>query len=173
MGTLRACSRLTAPRFSTAVANAAIVPAGTNGSVNVYVMDATNVAIDINGYFAPPGADGLPLYSLTPCRVLDTRTNPVSVISAEYDVNVTSSGCGAPAEAQAYVFNATVVPPAKLGYLTMWPQGTTMPVVANLNDTDGTITGNMAVVPTSNGSISAFVTNPTQLVLDIFGYFAP
>jgi len=31
----------------------------------------------------------------------------------------------------------------------------------------------MAVVPTSNGSISAFVTNPTHLVLDIFGYFAP
>ena len=58
-------------------------------------------------------------------------------------------------------------------YLTLWPQGTTQPVVANLNDTDGTITGNMAVVPTSNGSISAFVTNPTQLVLDIFGYFAP
>jgi hypothetical protein len=35
------------------VANAAIVPAGTNGSVNVYVSDLTDVIIDINGYFAP------------------------------------------------------------------------------------------------------------------------
>jgi hypothetical protein len=35
------------------VANAAIVPAGTNGAVNVFVSDLTDVIIDINGYFAP------------------------------------------------------------------------------------------------------------------------
>jgi len=35
------------------VANAAIVPAGTNGSVCVYTSDASDVIIDINGYFAP------------------------------------------------------------------------------------------------------------------------
>jgi hypothetical protein len=28
-------------------------------------------------------------------------------------------------------------------------------------------------VPTTNGSIDAYATNPTQLVLDISGYFAP
>jgi len=35
------------------VANAAIVPAGTDGAINVYVTDRTHVIIDINGYFAP------------------------------------------------------------------------------------------------------------------------
>jgi hypothetical protein len=35
------------------VANAAIVPAGTNGAISVYVTDPTHVVIDINGYFAP------------------------------------------------------------------------------------------------------------------------
>ena len=40
------------------VANAAIVPAGTSGAVSVYVSDATDVIIDINGYFAPPGGSG-------------------------------------------------------------------------------------------------------------------
>jgi hypothetical protein len=34
------------------VANAAIVPAGTNGAINVYVNYATDVLFDINGYFA-------------------------------------------------------------------------------------------------------------------------
>jgi hypothetical protein len=29
------------------------------------------------------------------------------------------------------------------------------------------------IVPTANGSINAFSTDPTQLVLDINGYFAP
>jgi len=35
------------------VANAAIVPAGTNGSIDVYVTDTTDVVIDTNGYFGP------------------------------------------------------------------------------------------------------------------------
>jgi len=31
----------------------------------------------------------------------------------------------------------------------------------------------MAIIPTTNGTISAFATDPTHLVLDIFAYFAP
>ncbi len=52
--------------------------------------------------------------------------------------------------------NATVVPPAPFGFLTLWPQGTTQPLVSTLNAIDGAITSNMAIVPTTNGSISAF-----------------
>ncbi len=35
------------------IANAAIVPAGANGYVCVFVSDATHLIIDVNGYFAP------------------------------------------------------------------------------------------------------------------------
>jgi hypothetical protein len=35
------------------VANAAIVPAGTNGSVDVFANNATDLVMDINGYYAP------------------------------------------------------------------------------------------------------------------------
>src|SRR5437660_11068998 len=35
------------------VANAAIVPAGTNGSVSVFVAGDTELIVDINGYFVP------------------------------------------------------------------------------------------------------------------------
>jgi len=158
----------------TILSNAAIVPAGNSGQIDVYTTNNTDLVIDINGYFAPPGTGGLLLYTLTPCRVLDTRQPPGSQpFTGTLNVNVEGSSCVISGTAQSYIFNATLVPPGKVGYLTLWPQGTMQPVVANLNDTDGTITGNMAVVPTSNGSISAYVTNPTQLVLDIFGYFAP
>ncbi len=36
--------------------NAAIVPAGNNGAIDVYVTDATNVIIDVNGYYAQPSS---------------------------------------------------------------------------------------------------------------------
>jgi hypothetical protein len=55
----------------------------------------------------------------------------------------------------------------------MFPQGQSRPLAATLNATDGAITNNMAIVPTTNGSVRVFPFNPTHLVLDIFGFFAP
>jgi hypothetical protein len=81
--------------------------------------------------------------------------------------------CAVPAAARAYALNATVVPPASLGYLSLWPQGVAQPHVSTLNAMDAAITSNMAIVPTTNGSISAFSPSPTDLILDISGYFAP
>jgi lysophospholipase L1-like esterase len=157
----------------TVLSNAVVVPAGTGGAVDVFTTDATDLVIDINGYFAPQGPGGLSLFTVTPCRVLDTRLPAGSPpFSTTYDVNVTASPCGVPATAQAFVFNATVVPPGFLGYITMWPQGQSQPLAATLNSYDGAVTNNMAIVPTTTGSISVFPSNPTHLVLDIFGYFA-
>ena len=157
----------------TITANAVIVPAGTNGSVDVYASNATNLVIDIDGYFAPMATGGLSLYPVTPCRVLDTRKPAGSPpFTGEIDVPVTASACSVPAAAQAYVFNATVAPSGAFGFLTLWPQGQSRPTAATLNAVDGIITSNLAVVPTANGSISAYGTNPTQLILDIFAYFA-
>jgi hypothetical protein len=158
----------------TVLANAVVVAAGTGGAVDVYTTNATDLVIDINGYFAPQGPGGLSLYTVTPCRVLDSRlpagTPPFSTTQ---DVNVTAVPCGVPATAKAFVFNATVVPPGSLGFITMWPQGQSQPLAATLNAYDGAVTNNMAIVPTTTGSISVFPVNPTHLVLDIFGFFAP
>ena len=46
----------------TNVANAAIVPAGTSGDITVYASANTDLAIDINGYFATTGS--------APCRCI-------------------------------------------------------------------------------------------------------
>jgi hypothetical protein len=88
-------------------------------------------------------------------------------------LTVTSITCAPPSTAQAYVVNATVVPSSSLGYLTLWPAGQTQPQVSTLNASDGVISSNMAIVPTVNGSINAFAANSTQLILDLFGYYAP
>jgi len=157
----------------TIVANAAIVPAGSGGGIAVYPEQDTDLVIDINGYFAA-GPNGLSLYPAAPCRAIDTRrVGNGQPFSGDLIVNVGGSICGPPGTAEAYVFNATVVPTGSLGYLTLWPNGQSMPVVSTLNAVDGWITSNMAIVPTMNGSIDAYVSGLTQLILDISSYFAP
>ena len=153
-------------------ANAAIVSAGSRGAVSIFVSDDADVILDVNGYFAAPATGGLSLYTVTPCRVLDTRGD-----SGAFDgllaVAVEASACAPPATAQAYVLNATVVPAGGLSYLTLWSGGATQPDVSTLNADDGAITSNMAIVAVSNGTIDAFSTDSTQLILDLLSYFAP
>ncbi|MBZ5524080.1 MAG: DUF11 domain-containing protein [Acidobacteriia bacterium] len=154
-------------------ANAAIVPAGANGDISVFVTNSTDLVIDIDGYFAPPGPGGLALQNVTPCRVLDTRNANGVPFNGQVGIGVTGSPCGIPTTAQSFVLNATVVPPGPLGFLTLWPNGAPQPLVSTLNAGDGAITSNMAIVPSTNGFISAFASNATHLVLDISGYFVP
>ncbi len=158
------------------VANAAIVPAGLQGLTNVFVTNDTDVIVDINGYFAPPGSSGAEsLYTVTPCRVVDTRGGSGLSSNQSRSFSMPTGPCsGIPASAQAYSLNVTVVPSGSLGYLTAWPTGQSQPLASTLNSLQGKIVANAALVPAgTNGAISIFVTNPTDLILDINGYFAP
>ena len=85
-----------------------------------------------------------------------------------------SSTCGLPLGASAYSLNATVVPRNALGYLTIWATGQPQPLVSTLNSFDGSVVANAAIVPAgAGGSISAYVTDLSDLILDVNGYFAP
>jgi hypothetical protein len=163
----------------TILANAAIVPAGTNGAVSFFAANATNLVVDINGYFASPGTGGLNFYTATPCRLVDTRNEngtfggPVMSAGTTRSFLLPDSACGLPFTAQAYSLNMTVVPKApSLGYLTTWPAGGTQPLVSTLNAVKGQIVANAAIVPAGAGdSISVFVTNLAHVVIDTNGYF--
>jgi hypothetical protein len=120
----------------TGIAKAALVPAGTGNDIEVFASNDTDLVIDVNGYFAPPGQNGLSLYSIAPCRVLDTRNGNGAFVN-KLTVDVADSACAPPNAAQAYVFNATVVPSVPLGYLTLWPYGGQQPGVSTLNAIDG------------------------------------
>lgn len=162
-------STLNAPT-GTVTANAAIVPAGSNGDITVLATNDSDLAVDVNGYFAAAGPGALHFYPVSPCRVVDTRTQG-SPFQGDHFVQV-ASVCGIPA-APAIVVNATVVPTQGLGFLTLWPYGSNQPLASTLNADDGFITSNMAIVPMAFGGIVAYASNNTQLVIDITGYFAP
>jgi hypothetical protein len=183
-------STLNAPT-GTVVANAAIVTI-TSDAISVFSSDNTDLVLDITGFFIPGSIDppGLSLYTVPPCRALDTRESSGEFQGAMRISSTIFSSCGIPANllagtpsvVGAYVLNATVVPSAPL-YLTIWPDcpdcvSEPPPLVSTLNS-DGSVTSNMAIVSTPsagadvNGNIDAFASSGTQLILDLSGYFAP
>ena len=122
----------------------------------------------------------LSFYPVTPCRVADTRGNgfagafgpPTPLAMSITSFPIPQSACLIPATAQAYSLNVTVVPAGTLDYLTIWPTGSPMPVVSTLNDTQGEIVANAAIVPAgTNGAVSVFVYQETDVIIDINGYF--
>jgi OmcA/MtrC family decaheme c-type cytochrome len=173
-------STLNAPTGNV-VANAAIVPSGTNGSISVFVSDPANLVLDIDGYFAAAGSPGaLSFHPMTPCRVADTRNaagpfgGPTLGAGATRSFAIPNSGCYVPTTAAAYSVNVTVVPRGSLGYITLWPAGGTQPLVSTLNSWDGSVVANAAIVPAgTGGAISVFASDQTDVIVDINGYFAP
>jgi hypothetical protein len=167
-------STLNAPTGSV-TANAAIVPAGTAGSIQVYASNDTDLVIDVNGYFAAPLPTSLSLYRLSPCRVLDTRlVNNGTPLVGSSTVATSASPCLLGAlNPRLYVMNTTVVPQGGLGFLSLWPDLSPFPGVSTLNSSDGTVTSNLAFVSTNSGGTNVLASNPTQLILDISSYFAP
>ena len=165
----------------TVVANAAVVPAGSNGSISVFVKDPADVILDIDGYFGQPGNPGaLAFYPVDPCRLVDTRSAAGPFGGPEMEAATTRSfaipagGCSIPSTAVAYSVNVTVVPDGLLSYLTAWPTGSPQPFVSTLNSWDGAVVANAAIIPAgTDGAISVYVTQPTHVILDINGYFAP
>ena len=157
-------------------ANAAIVPAGTNGKVSVYVTDQSDVILDINGYFAAPSESSLAYYPMPPCRILDTRTSagaPRLAARVTRPVTVQYGNCGVPAYARAYALNATVIPVSTLGFLRLQPFESAPGNTSTLNAVTGTIVANSAIIPSGTwGAIDVYATEDTHLVLDINGYFA-
>jgi hypothetical protein len=101
---------------------------------------------------------------------------PSLATNTERDFPVLSSNCNIPDAAAAYAMNFTVVPndSQPLGYLTVWPQGGSKPVVSTLNNLTETIVANAALVPAgTGGGIAVYPSGDTDLVADISGYFAP
>ncbi len=130
---------------------------------------------------APTYSAPLVFVAMTPCRLMDTREsmgqsgafgppslggNTVRTVPIP-----THPTCGVPVAA-AYSLNVTVVPPGPLGFLTIWPTGETIPNVSTLNAYNGQVVANAAIVPAgTNGYVNVFVSHPTDVILDINGYY--
>ncbi len=128
-------------------------------------------------------------YSVTPCRIADTR-NPVNgqgtggpALSAGSPRNFPVVGvgsCGVPSDAKAAALNVTAVSPTLEGFLKIWPYNTGQPNVSTINFQAGEpAIANGAIVPlTADPTFQISVVYGTavpggtsHLILDITGYF--
>jgi hypothetical protein len=144
------------------------------------------VAATANAAGLPANATPLVFVAMPPCRVVDTRTigqgltgafGPPSLAAGAVRTFpvLSSTTCTIPAVAQAYSFEITVVPPGPLAYLTAFPTGQSAPVAAiTVESPQGFMASNTGIIPAgANGSVDVYANNPTDVVIDINGYYAP
>ncbi len=120
-------------------------------------------------------------YTVTPCRVIDTR-RPVdpyggpALASAGTRIFIVTGQCGIPSGATAIAVNiAATQPTSGPGFVTLFPAGTVRPTTSTLNYSAGQTRANNAVVPLgASGDIAVFCTQgggTMQFILDVTGYF--
>ena len=152
------------------------LPAQANSITAVYSGDGNFASVTSAAYTLSPK---LEFVAVTPCRIADTRNaagpfgGPELAAGATRDFAVPASSCAIPSTAVAYSMNVTVVPNTALGFLTLWPAGQTQPLTSLLNS-DGRVKANAAIVPAgANGAVSVYVSDASNVILDINGYFIP
>jgi len=124
------------------------------------------------------GSDPINFYTVSPCRVVDTRNpaGPVGGPSLSADVSRVfpiAGYCGIPQGAIAVSLNVTVVGPSDNGNVALYPAGITTPGASAINYVTGLTRANNAVILLNGGQLEAVCrpTGTTDLVIDVNGYF--
>ncbi len=181
--TITGCSAVALSSSRTATCTTSTLAVGTDTIVATYSGDGNYLGSGgMLSQIVNPVPAAVQFVPLTPCRVVDTRNGDGTFggpaitgnSSRNFPLSLSGNPCGIPSTAVAYSLNVTVVPETTLGYLTIWPSGEGQPIVSTLNSPDGRVKANAAIVPAGmpSGSVSVYVTNTTNVILDIDGYFA-
>lgn len=162
------------------VPNLVVSQLGTANSVDFYngSTGATNVVVDLAGYFRAPGlADQGYFDPVTPSRLLDTRAGtgaPKAAVAPHGVIDLTVAGRGGvPDGVSAVVLNVTATQPKAPGYVTVYPSGAGRPTASNLNFPAGQTVPNLVLAPVgSDGNVELYngASSTVQLLADVSGY---
>jgi hypothetical protein len=165
------------------IANAVIVPLGTDGQISLFTQGGTHLVADVAGWFGdasqPATVNGL-FVPMAPTRILDTRlaigTATTTVVAPGGSVTLAVTGAnGVPSTGVvAAVINVTAAEATAAGYVTVWPSDATRPTASSLNVTSAAqnIANLVSVTVSASGTTSLFTQGGTHLVGDLAGYYA-
>ncbi|MEU7923167.1 right-handed parallel beta-helix repeat-containing protein [Micromonospora zamorensis] len=124
---------------------------------------------DLQGVYSRQGSG---FKALDPIRVLDTRTGTGAPLAANGERRLDLSG-KLPADATAAILNVTVTGPTTAGVLSVYPDGSPVPLASNLNFVSQQTIPNLVVVPVVAGKIMFrnASSGTTHVVADLAGYF--
>jgi hypothetical protein len=127
-----------------------------------------------------PTQAGANFYTVTPCRIADTRNangpfgGPAMAAMTTRDF-VMRGNCGISATARAVSLNATVTGSSSYGDLRLYPSGAAGITSSTINWRTGQTRANNAIVGVGpNGALTVWcvmTTGSTQVILDVNGYF--
>jgi glucose/arabinose dehydrogenase len=113
--------------------------------------------------------------TLTPCRLVDTRSAGPELAANSTRTFTAAGACGIPATASVIAVNVTVIGASNSGNLQIWPAGTTAPDTSVLSFQAGQARSNNAFVALgAAGNFSAlagFPTGSAHLVVDVVGWY--
>ena len=145
------------------VAASATVALG-NGELCIFSSVATDIVVDLQ---AIHGTTGGAVIATDPLRIIDTRNTQHVAAGGSLPIQLET----APAAA---IVNLTAVEPSGRGFLTLYPCGSTVPIVSNLNVVADAIVANRAVVSTGGSSqFCVFSSVDTDVVIDVEGLVTP
>jgi hypothetical protein len=166
------------------IPNLVTVQVGADGAVDLFNHVGTVQAVaDLEGYYTGSGS-GLKFHSSVPHRLLDTRDQqgvaageltPIAqgaTLHLPLDDRHGLGNKGPLATAGGLVLNVTVTNPSGNSFLTVFPDGSPLPGVSNLNFTPGETIPNAVITPGA-GQVDFFnhIGN-TDVVADLLGYFS-
>jgi hypothetical protein len=160
-----------------AVSNLATVRPSSTGQVCFYASAATDLVVDVNGYFS--ARHDVSFTAVSPVRILDTRDGTGVVGSRPTRpgngtiLQVAVAGLnGVPLDASAVLVNVTVTGETGAGFVTAWPCGHPRPVASFLNFVRGVDRAGLTAVRIGNdGKVCLFVQQGTDVVADLNGYY--
>jgi hypothetical protein len=121
---------------------------------------------------------GTGFYTVTPCRVVDTRSADAPALGSGTTRTFEVAGpiCGVPATARSVAVNVTATNETQRGNLTLYPAGEPAPTSSTVNFTPFLTRANNAVIGLgTDGKIdvrcSMSPAGSTDFVLDVTGYF--
>jgi hypothetical protein len=142
-----------------------------DGLPDVAIADYYNGLVVLRHAPAAP-AD---FYTITPCRLVDTRSGSQPLTANTDRAFAAIGACGIPTDARAVSINVTAVDPGAPGHLRLYGWGPP-PATSTLNFAAGRIRGNNAIVslgPTGEILVSCHMPagSAVHLVIDVDGYF--
>lgn len=156
------------------VPNRVIVPVGAGGKVSFFnFAGATDLIVDVNGFFTDATATGKLFEPQGPVRIVDTRTSAQTLgPGGTLVVPVAGTAARVPNMAIAVILNVTATNPTTPGFLTLYPSDP-RPTASDVNFVTGQSVPN-AVVATlsSTGSVTIYNSSgSTDVVVDLVGWF--